>query len=272
VDRLVMKQQALEREVERLRTREGPWAPVYLRLTRRTTAQNIGSGSWANRYMNTVEWGSAGAGIAGTDLCWMHTALVFSGSGLDDLSHLGLATYPEATYTPFALKITVAGATDSFQYSVDGGASWNGSDIAITGASQTLGGTKDVRVQFAATTGHTLNDRWDWNELPRSSVYVLQAGIYQAVTTLGWAAAAGVTLPYLIGIGIKKNNTSYEGTSVQYQITETANDFHTSAIMSLAVGDTVQPMAYQASGVTKTIGAVTDNNQHWNTVTIARVA
>ena len=55
----------------------------------------------------------------------------------------------------YDVKITATGTPDSFQYSIDGGA-YNGVDIAITGANQTL--ANGVQIKFATTTGHTLND------------------------------------------------------------------------------------------------------------------
>ena len=46
--------------------------PTYMRLTRRGSTQTIASGSWVNRYFDTVEYANSGSGIAGSDLMWMH--------------------------------------------------------------------------------------------------------------------------------------------------------------------------------------------------------
>lgn len=90
------------------------------------------------------EWGVVGAASQTT------------GSGLDDLTSGG--TFKKQTDVTVVVKITNADTTDTFQYSMDGGTTWNGTDIDMTGSAQTL--EKGVTVTFAATTGHTLADEW----------------------------------------------------------------------------------------------------------------
>lgn len=247
--------------------------PMRLRLTRRTSDQSVASGTWAYRYMNTVEYASAGSGIGGSDLQWMHTPLVFSGTGLNDLTHLGKATYPDNGLTYFQIKITATGTPDSFQYSMDNGATWNGSNIAITGAEQSIGGTKDVRIQFGATTGHTLNDRWAWDELPRYMIVAKRAGMYQVTSTVAFPATAGVTLPYRLLSAVRKNGSSFEAESgrsiagteqYEYQVC--------SALVWMDVGDYIDCPVFQESGVAKSIPATSDNTLYRNSITIARVA
>ncbi len=82
---------------------------------------------------------------------------IFFGAGLNDLTFGG--TYTDGITNPaalFAVKISVAAGTDSFQWKKNGGA-FSGS-IAITRAEQAL--SDGVTVTFGATTGHTLNDSW----------------------------------------------------------------------------------------------------------------
>ena len=247
--------------------------PMRLRLTRRTTEQSIPSGGWTFRYFNTVEYASSGSGIAGGDLQWMHTPLVFSGTGLNDLVHLGKATYPESSTTYFQVKITATGTPNSFQYSTDDGITWNGTDIVITGAEQSIGGTKDVRIQFGATTGHTLNDRWSWAEMPRYVIVAKKAGMY-LITTAGYWPATNVTiLPYTVQMSIRKNSAQYQADStIVISGEEKSVDISCSSLVWLNAGDWIDCPVSQNSGVAKDIGAATDAYQHWNNITITRVA
>ena len=79
---------------------------------------------------------------------------VFTGSGLDDATGAGTFTgYDTHTYT---VQISVTGTPDSFVWAKDDGA-FSG-NIGITGAVQNL--SEGVTITFAATTGHTVDDKW----------------------------------------------------------------------------------------------------------------
>lgn len=273
LERLMGLVKDVTRRVERLEAVERPGKSIYMRITRRGSAQSIASGAWAYRYMNTVEYASAGSGIGGSDLQWMHTPLVFVGTGLDDLTHLGLATYPESFTTQFQVKITATGTPDSFQYSMDNGATWNGSNIAITGGEQQVGGTKDVRIQFGATTGHTLNDRWAWDELPLYMIVATRAGMYLITTAGYWPATTGTILPYTVQMSVRKNSAQYQADStIVIAGAEQSVDISCSSLVWLNAGDWIDCPVYQNSGVNKPLNFATDNYQHWNNITITRVA
>ena len=81
-------------------------------------------------------------------------ALVFNGSGLDDMSVGEVYTY--ATGTTYVVSIDGTGTPNTFKWMRTGGAWTNG--VAITGAAQTL--DRDFTITFAATTGHTSSDQW----------------------------------------------------------------------------------------------------------------
>lgn len=88
---------------------------------------------------------------------------VFDGSGLDDLTSSG--TYSAADRAQYEIEIDAVGTPDTFKWRVNTisalGVTTNGSytpGVAITGASQSL--SNGVAVTFAATTGHTLADKW----------------------------------------------------------------------------------------------------------------
>ena len=85
-----------------------------------------------------------------------------TGSGLDDMtSNSGAATYTGEATKVFVVKISLAAATDEFDWSSDGGATFPTTGVAMTGAAQAL--SDGVTVTFVATTGHTLNDEWTFS-------------------------------------------------------------------------------------------------------------
>ena len=82
-----------------------------------------------------------------------------TGTGLSDLTTTG--TYTGTATKAYAIKITNAVSDpDEFQWSNDGGATYNGLDIGITGAAQAL--ESGISITFAAINGHTLNDVWSF--------------------------------------------------------------------------------------------------------------
>lgn len=79
---------------------------------------------------------------------------VFTGAGLDDLSVGGIYTGDEDI--EYEVEIDAAGAPDTFTWSKDGEVQATG--VSITGSEQDL--DNGVTVNFDATTGHTLADKW----------------------------------------------------------------------------------------------------------------
>ncbi len=77
---------------------------------------------------------------------------------LDDATIAGPCTAGDDEYD-VEIEIDAAAATDTFKVSYDGGGSWPITGEAITGTPQTLGDT-GLTVTFAATTGHSLADKW----------------------------------------------------------------------------------------------------------------
>jgi len=86
----------------------------------------------------------------------------FTGSGLDDLTITGYNanTSSGEVGRSYRVQIDSAGTPDTFKWSRNGGTSWKAENVAITGSSQQLEG--DIYVTFAATTGHTDGDYWDF--------------------------------------------------------------------------------------------------------------
>lgn len=83
-------------------------------------------------------------------------AAAFTGTGLDDATSGG--TYTGEGLSSFVVEIDGTGTPDTFRWSKDGGATWEASAVAITGAAQAL--ALGVTVAFGATTGHTVGDAW----------------------------------------------------------------------------------------------------------------
>ena len=82
-----------------------------------------------------------------------------AGLGLDDLTPGG--TFNHQSDISYRVKIDGLGTPDTFTWSADGGITWEATGVAVTGAAQTL--NYGVTVTFGATTGHTLNNYWDFN-------------------------------------------------------------------------------------------------------------
>lgn len=81
----------------------------------------------------------------------------FVGSGLNDLVPQGTTSgYANTIGEVYQVRISATGTPDQFKWSRRGQA--EGAPVNITGAVQTL--EFGVQIQFGATTGHTLNDKW----------------------------------------------------------------------------------------------------------------
>lgn len=82
----------------------------------------------------------------------------FKGSGLNDVTWG--TDCDDATSIDFVVEIDGNDTADTFKWSTDGGATWPTANqaVAITGAAQTLSDAQTIT--FAATTGHTIGDRW----------------------------------------------------------------------------------------------------------------
>lgn len=94
------------------------------------------------------------------------TAVTFVGAGLDDGTSGG--TYTGSTDKAIEVEIDLAAGTDTFKWSNDGGSSYEVEDIPITGSAQTL--EDGITINFGATTGHTLGDKWTFSALTGAQV------------------------------------------------------------------------------------------------------
>jgi hypothetical protein len=85
------------------------------------------------------------------------TSPTFTGSGLNDAAFKGY--FEGLSTTHYYVKIDGVGGTDTFAWSKDNFATTIASGISITGLNQAL--DNNISIKFNATTGHTLNDKWD---------------------------------------------------------------------------------------------------------------
>lgn len=81
---------------------------------------------------------------------------VFDGVGLNDIEAGG--TYSGTSPALFEVEIQTAAAPDTFKWRKNKGAWTTG--VAVTGVAQTL--SDAVTVTFAATTGHTVGESWEF--------------------------------------------------------------------------------------------------------------
>jgi len=80
----------------------------------------------------------------------------FTGSGLNDATYGGV--YNGSGAKTFSVRIKSAGTPDTFEYSFDDFSSIEATDIGISGSAQDV--ANGVTITFGATTGHTVNDKW----------------------------------------------------------------------------------------------------------------
>lgn len=98
------------------------------------------------------------------------TELVFQGQGLGPVTAtavlnditVGGSYVGHGKKTSYRVEIDATGTPDTFKWSNDGGSTWveTGKNCVGSGSPYTL--EEGITVYWAATTGHTLGDRWDF--------------------------------------------------------------------------------------------------------------
>ncbi len=84
--------------------------------------------------------------------------VTFTGTGLDDMTRNSI--FSGAEDAQYIIEIDSAGTPDTFKWSDNGGSTYT-TGVAITGSAQAL--SNGIEVTFAATTGHTLGDKWTFD-------------------------------------------------------------------------------------------------------------
>jgi len=85
--------------------------------------------------------------------------VAFTGAGLDDMTQAGIYTANDGVTTNYRVEID-GNAPDTFQWSNDGGATWEATGVAVDTAAVTL--ENGLTVTFGALLGHTIGEHWDW--------------------------------------------------------------------------------------------------------------
>jgi len=103
-------------------------------------------------------------------------AISFTGTGLNDMT-LGAQNCPlDTANRTYRVKIDGTGSPNTFKWCRDGATeTWVATAVAITAAEQLL--EQGVYVKFGATTGHTLNDYWQWAMTAMAGAKALQVTI-----------------------------------------------------------------------------------------------
>lgn len=86
----------------------------------------------------------------------------FTGTGLNDMTAGG--TFTGTASRNFRVQIDSVGATDTFSWTKSSATTtivWDATSVPISAGTTTIG-TEGMTITFAAITGHTLNDRWDF--------------------------------------------------------------------------------------------------------------
>jgi len=83
----------------------------------------------------------------------------FVGTGLDDAFFSGHYSGDSASKS-FFVKIDATGTPDTFEWGFDSAVGTEATGIAITGAAQILDSAYGIEIDFGATTGHTVGDKW----------------------------------------------------------------------------------------------------------------
>ena len=105
-------------------------------------------------------------------------AVASAGNALDDMVSNDGDNYTGVVTRNYRIKIDdAASSPEEFTWSHDGGATWEATGVAITGAAQTL--EDGVTVTFGATVGHALNDYWDFKAGDTTTNIHNVAGVYQ---------------------------------------------------------------------------------------------
>ena len=116
-------------------------------------------------------------------------SVTFSGSGLDDFARSG--NHNGNADRVYRIEIDATGTPDTVQISRDGGGSFFATGGAITGALQLI--ENGVYFMFSATTGHTLNDYWEFDA---DTFGITLSGLTPGANGYAAGAVIGTTLPF----------------------------------------------------------------------------
>jgi len=105
----------------------------------------------------------------------------FTGAGLDDMTTNSADDYGGTVERNYRVRIDLAAATDTFEWSHDGGVSYEVTDIPIAGVALTTGYEleENVKITFGAATKHTATNYWDFSVGDKTTNIHNMAGVHQ---------------------------------------------------------------------------------------------
>ncbi|GAJ22235.1 unnamed protein product, partial [marine sediment metagenome] len=128
----------------------------------------------------------------------------FTGVGLNDLTPGG--TYSGNGSTDFRVEIDASvPSPDTFQWSIDGGVTWEATGVAITGAAQTL--ENGVTITFGVVDGHTVGERWDFvaGNVDSENTTYPKENLYNQRPSFPYRATSNTSLWVIVDLGSDVN-------------------------------------------------------------------
>jgi len=157
---------------------------TYYALTARHSYKRLNSSDLGLTPKNLVEFIQVNTGVG---------VKQFTGAGLDDATFGG--TYTGTTVlSTYEVEIDATGTPDTFKWRKDAGGYTTG--VAITGSAQTL--AEGVTITFAATTGHTLGNKWIVNVSPSGTKWLITGGYDGSANFVIKALRDGQTTPITV--------------------------------------------------------------------------
>jgi len=145
------------------------------------------------------------AGLVSTRITY---ATASPGNVLDDMTTNSGLNYTGVVTRSYRIQIdNAATSPEKFKWSHDGGSTWEATGVAITGGAQTL--EDNVKITFGATTGHNLNDYWDFTAGDTTTNIHHVAGVYKLFAST--AMPADDTRIVLDGFGLGGGIDLYSG-------------------------------------------------------------
>jgi hypothetical protein len=180
----------------------GNWRPITARRARVASTVTIDAVTKfvPVRYIDPADWPIGNRAFimneVTIDECVIQSAQqpsigvpAFTGGGLDDLTVAG--NFNGNAQSTVRVRIDGTGTPDTFEYSLDGGSTYQPGLIPITGSAQLL--DYGVWITFAATTGHTISEYWDIAVEPFG---VTLAGLSITSNGYGSGALVATSLPF----------------------------------------------------------------------------
>lgn len=110
------------------------------------------------------------------------SSVTFNGAGLNDMT-ISTCGFTGTVDTNYRVQIDgLGGPFDTFKWSDDGGSTWDATRQPVFTIPTVL--NNDIYIIFGASTGHTLDNYWDFTAYPAVNVTITKANTYWITGTL----------------------------------------------------------------------------------------